>query len=37
LSKAILPFLAVQVVVIFLITYIPALTLAVPRLFGFVP
>ena len=36
LSKAILPFLAVQIVVIFLITYIPALTLTVPRLFGFV-
>ncbi|MEY3004629.1 MAG: hypothetical protein RLZZ491_1805 [Pseudomonadota bacterium] len=37
LSKAILPFLAVQIVVIFLITYIPALTLTVPRLFGLVP
>lgn len=36
LSKAILPFLAVQVAVIFLITYIPALTLTIPRLFGFV-
>jgi len=30
-----LPFLAVQVVVIFLITYIPALTMTLPRLFGF--
>ncbi|MEQ9814788.1 MAG: TRAP transporter large permease [Azospirillaceae bacterium] len=30
-----LPFLAVQVVVIFLITYIPALTMTLPRLLGF--
>jgi tripartite ATP-independent transporter DctM subunit len=36
ISKAILPFLAVEVTVIFLLTYIPALTLTVPRLFGFV-
>ena len=36
LSKAILPFLVVQVVVIFLLTYSPALTLTIPRLFGFV-
>ncbi len=36
ISKAILPFLAVEVIVIFLLTYIPALTLTVPRLFGFV-
>lgn len=36
LSKAILPFLAVQVAVIFLLTFVPALTLTVPRLFGFV-
>jgi TRAP-type C4-dicarboxylate transport system permease large subunit len=36
ISKAILPFLAVQVTVIFLLTYFPALTLTVPRFFGFV-
>jgi len=36
ISRAILPFLAVEVVVIFLLTYIPALTLTVPRLFGFI-
>ena len=36
ISKAILPFLVVHVVVIFLLTYIPALTLTIPRLFGFV-
>ncbi|MEM7442457.1 MAG: TRAP transporter large permease [Pseudomonadota bacterium] len=35
ISKEILPFLAVQVVVIFLITFIPALTLTLPRLLGF--
>lgn len=36
ISKAILPFLVVHVTVIFLLTYIPALTLTIPRLFGFV-
>ena len=36
ISKAILPFLAVEVVVIFLITYIPAISMTVPRLAGFV-
>ena len=36
ISKAILPFLAVEVVVIFLITYIPAISLTVPRLTGFI-
>lgn len=35
ISKAILPFLAVEVVVIFLITYIPALSMTIPRLTGF--
>jgi TRAP-type transport system large permease protein len=34
--KPLLPFLAAEVLVIFLITYIPELTLALPRLFGFV-
>jgi tripartite ATP-independent transporter DctM subunit len=34
--KAILPFLAVEVLVIFLITFIPALTLTVPRLLGLI-
>ncbi|MFT7058647.1 MAG: tripartite ATP-independent transporter DctM subunit [Pseudorhodobacter sp.] len=36
IARAILPFLAVEVIVIFLITYFPALTLTVPRFFGFV-
>ena len=36
IAKAILPFLAVEVVVIFLITYIPALCLTIPRLAGFI-
>ncbi|WP_299408518.1 TRAP transporter large permease [uncultured Roseobacter sp.] len=35
ISKAILPFLAVEIVVIFLITYIPAISMTVPRLTGF--
>ena len=35
IARAILPFLAVEVLVIFLITYVPAISLAVPRLFGF--
>ena len=32
IAKAILPFLAVEIVVIFLITYIPALSMTIPRL-----
>lgn len=36
ISKAILPFLAVEILVIFLITYIPAISMTVPRLTGFV-
>ncbi len=36
ISKAILPFLAVEVAVIFLITYIPAISLTIPRLTGFI-
>jgi TRAP-type C4-dicarboxylate transport system permease large subunit len=36
IAKATLPFLAVQIFVIFLITYIPAISLTVPRFFGFV-
>ena len=36
ISKAILPFLAVEVFVIGLITYIPAICMTVPRLAGFV-
>ena len=35
ISKAILPFLAIEVLVIFLITYVPAISLTVPRLAGF--
>jgi tripartite ATP-independent transporter DctM subunit len=36
LSKAILPFLAVEILVIFLITYFPAISMTLPRLTGFV-
>lgn len=36
ISRAILPFLAVEIIVIFLITYIPALSMTTPRLTGFV-
>ncbi|WP_349360784.1 TRAP transporter large permease [Stappia sp.] len=35
IARAILPFLAVEVLVIFLITYVPAISLAIPRFFGF--
>lgn len=35
IAKAILPFLAVEIVVIFLITYFPALSMTIPRLTGF--
>jgi len=35
ISKAILPFLAVEVAVIFLITFVPVISLGLPRLFGF--
>lgn len=35
IAKAILPFLAVEVVVIFLITFFPAISMTVPRLTGF--
>ena len=36
ISKAILPFLIVHVIVIFLITFVPAISLTIPRLTGFV-
>ncbi len=36
ISRAILPFLAVEVLVIFLITYFPAVSMTIPRLTGFV-
>ncbi|MEM9248809.1 MAG: TRAP transporter large permease [Pseudomonadota bacterium] len=36
ISKAILPFLAVHVAVIFLITFVPAISMTIPRLTGFV-
>ncbi|GAB4513646.1 MAG: TRAP transporter large permease [Roseibium sp.] len=35
IARAILPFLAVEIAVIFLITYIPALSMTIPRLTGF--
>ena len=35
IAKAILPFLAVEILVIFLITYIPAISMTVPYLTGF--
>ena len=36
IARAILPFLAVEVLVIFLITYVPAISMTIPRLAGFV-
>ena len=36
ISKAILPFLAVEIFVIFLITFVPAISMTIPRLTGFV-
>ena len=35
ISRAILPFLAMEIIVIFLITYIPAISMTIPRLTGF--
>lgn len=36
IARAILPFLAIEIFVIFLITYVPAISMAVPSFFGFV-
>ncbi|MDB2390137.1 TRAP transporter large permease [Alphaproteobacteria bacterium] len=36
ISRAILPFLAVEILVIFMITYFPALSMTIPRLAGFI-
>ncbi len=36
ISKAILPFLAVEILVIFLITYFPSISMTIPRMTGFV-
>ena len=36
IARAVMPFLAVEIVVIFLLTYFPALSLTIPRAFGFV-
>jgi len=36
ISRAILPFLAVEILAIFLITYIPAVSMTIPRWLGFV-
>ena len=35
IARAILPFLAIEIAVIFLITYVPEISLYMPRLFGF--
>ena len=35
ISKAILPFLAIEIVVIFLITFIPEISMTIPRITGF--
>ncbi len=35
IAKAILPFLAVEIIVIFLITYVPAISMTIPRIAGF--
>jgi TRAP-type C4-dicarboxylate transport system permease large subunit len=36
ISRAILPFLAVEILVILMITYMPALSMTIPRLAGFI-
>ncbi|MGB0831772.1 MAG: TRAP transporter large permease subunit, partial [Paracoccaceae bacterium] len=36
IARAIIPFLLVEILVIFLITYIPAISMTIPRLTGFV-
>jgi TRAP-type C4-dicarboxylate transport system permease large subunit len=36
IARAIIPFLLVEIFVIFLITYIPAISMTIPRLTGFV-
>jgi tripartite ATP-independent transporter DctM subunit len=36
IARAILPFLAVEVLVILLVTYVPAISMTIPRLTGFV-
>ncbi len=36
IARAILPFLLVEIIVIFLITYVPAISMTIPRLTGFV-
>lgn len=36
IARTILPFLAIEIVVIFLITYFPAISMTIPRLTGFV-
>jgi len=36
IARTILPFLAVEILVIFLITYVPAISMAVPQFFGFI-
>jgi TRAP-type transport system large permease protein len=35
IAKEMLPFLLVEIGIIFLITYVPAITMALPRLLGF--
>jgi TRAP-type C4-dicarboxylate transport system permease large subunit len=36
IARAIVPFLLVEIFVIFLITYIPAISMTIPRITGFV-
>jgi TRAP-type C4-dicarboxylate transport system permease large subunit len=36
IARTILPFLLVEILVIFMITYIPAISMTIPRLTGFV-
>jgi TRAP-type C4-dicarboxylate transport system permease large subunit len=36
IARAIIPFLLVEIFVIFLITYVPAISMTIPRLTGFV-
>jgi tripartite ATP-independent transporter DctM subunit len=37
LCKAMVPFILIEVIVIFIITYIPVITMTIPKIFGFYP
>jgi TRAP-type C4-dicarboxylate transport system permease large subunit len=37
LCKAMVPFILIEVIVIFIITYVPVITMTIPKIFGFYP